>query len=236
MQQFSWVVSHDLKEPIRKIEIFTKIIQEQYLVDHEKARHYSGRTLSAAQRMTTLITDLLEYSRLSALVVHQKTNLNSVVEEVLADLDYQVGRNNALVEKDDLPTIYGVSSQLRQVFQNLISNSLKFARKEVRPVITIKSELIAHKSFESPKDEKGEYCRITVSDNGIGFDEKYLDKIFIIFQSLNDRKTYDGTGIGLAIAKKIIEKHNGLITANSIEGAGATFVLILPLKLHNNQE
>ncbi len=236
LQQFSWVVSHDLKEPIRKIEIFTKIIQEQYLVDHEKARHYSGRTLSAAQRMTTLITDLLEYSRLSALVVHQKTNLNSVVEEVLADLDYQVGRNNALVEKDDLPTIYGVSSQLRQVFQNLISNSLKFARKEVRPVITIKSELIAHKSFESPKDEKGEYCRITVSDNGIGFDEKYLDKIFIIFQSLNDRKTYDGTGIGLAIAKKIIEKHNGLITANSIEGAGATFVLILPLKLHKNQQ
>ncbi len=236
LQQFSWVVSHDLKEPIRKIEIFTKIIQEQYLVDHDKARHYSERTLSAAQRMTTLITDLLEYSRLSASVVHQKTSLKSVVEEVLADLDYQVSHKNAIVEMDNLPEIYGVASQLRQVFQNLISNSLKFAKKESQCIIRIKSERIAEKSFDSEKDANGDYCRITVTDNGIGFDEKYLDKIFIIFQSLNDRKTYEGTGIGLAIAKKIIEKHSGLITANSIEGIGATFVMVLPLKLQNNQE
>lgn len=236
LQQFSWVVSHDLKEPIRKIEIFTKIIQDQYLADDDKARHYSARTLSAAQRMTILISDLLEYSRLSSQVTHQKTSLNMVVDEVLADLDYQISRKDALIEKDDLPELYGISSQLRQVFQNLISNSLKFAKKETRPVITIRSELTAEKSFTSVRDDNGNFCRITVSDNGIGFDEKYLDKIFIIFQSLNDRKIYDGTGIGLAIAKKIIEKHNGLISASSAEGAGATFIIVLPLNFQNNQD
>ncbi len=236
LQQFAWVVSHDLKEPIRKIEIFTKIIQDQYLIDNDKARHYSSRTLSAAQRMTTLITDLLEYSRLSSQVMHKKTSLNMVVDEVLADLDYQISRIDALVTRDNLPEIYCVSSQLRQVFQNLISNSLKFAKKETRPVISIKSERIAEKSLTSPLDEQGDFCRITVTDNGIGFDEKYLDKIFIIFQSLNDRKSYDGTGIGLAIAKKIIEKHSGLINANSKEGLGATFVMVLPLNFQNNHE
>ncbi len=236
LQQFSWVVSHDLKEPIRKIEIFTKIIQDQYLIDNDKARHYSSRTLSAAQRMTTLISDLLEYSRLSSQVIHKKTSLNMVVDEVLADLDYQISRKDALIIKDDLPTIYCVSSQLRQVFQNLISNSLKFSKKETRPVISITSERVADKSLTSEIDENGEFCRITVADNGIGFDEKYLDKIFIIFQSLNDRKTYDGTGIGLAIAKKIIEKHNGLINATSIEGEGAKFIMVLPLNFQNRHE
>lgn len=236
LQQFSWVVSHDLKEPIRKIEIFTKIIQDQYLIDHEKARHYSARTLSAAQRMTALITDLLEYSRLSAKVVHRKTSLNSVVQEVLDDLDFQIGTKDAQIIVDQLPEIFGVASQLRQVFQNLISNSLKFAHKEQQSKITITSERIAEKSFDAALDENGDYCRIKVVDNGIGFDEKYLDKIFIIFQSLNDRESYDGTGIGLAIAKKIIEKHSGLITAQSIQGQGATFILVLPLNFHNNPE
>lgn len=230
LQQFAWVVSHDLKEPIRKIELFIKIIKERYLTDNPKAIDYVNRTVRAAQRMSKLITDLLDYSRLSSDVAPEKTDINAVVDEVISDLDYLIEESNAIIIKKDLPKIKGVPSQLRQIFQNLIGNSLKFAKKDINPIIQISSELIAEKSFDAEAKEDGAFCRITVTDNGIGFDERYLDKIFIIFQSLNDRREYEGTGIGLAIAKKIIEKHNGLITAKSQPGEGASFIIILPVK------
>ena len=229
LQQFSWVVSHDLKEPIRKIEMFIKMIKERYLTDDEKALDYVDRTVRAAQRMSKLITDLLDYSRLSSNVAPEQTDVNAVVDEVVTDLDYLIEEGNAIVIKKDLPKVTGVPSQLRQVFQNLLSNSLKFTKKDVSAVIQITGEIIADKHIDAPADANGTYCRITVRDNGIGFDEQYLDKIFIIFQSLNDRKKYEGTGIGLAIAKKIIEKHNGLISAKSTPGQGATFLIVLPL-------
>ena len=229
LQQFSWVVSHDLKEPIRKIEMFIKMIKERYLTDDEKALDYVDRTVRAAQRMSKLITDLLDYSRLSSNVAPEQTDINAVVDEVVTDLDYLIEEGNAIVIKKDLPKVTGVPSQLRQVFQNLLSNSLKFTKKDVSAVIQITGEIIADKHIDAPADANGTYCRITVTDNGIGFDEQYLDKIFIIFQSLNDRKKYEGTGIGLAIAKKIIEKHNGLISAKSTPGQGATFLIVLPL-------
>jgi signal transduction histidine kinase len=111
----------------------------------------------------------------------------------------------------------------------LIGNSLKFSREDLTPIINIKCEIVDEKNFDANVSETGNFCRITVSDNGIGFDEKYVEKIFIIFQSLNDRNTFEGTGIGLAIAKKIIESHNGLISAKGRPGDGATFVIVLPL-------
>lgn len=230
LQQFSWVVSHDLNEPIRKIQIFIKIIKELYLVNDEKAIDYVNRTIKSAERMQTLITDLLAYSRLSSKVMPEKTDLNEVLQEVLSDFDYLIERKNAIIKTNELPTIYSIPSQLRQVFQNLIGNALKFSVDIRIPHIEISSELIANKDFDAPVSASGKYCRIIVKDNGIGFDEIYLDRIFIIFQSLNDRQTYEGTGIGLAIAKKIIEKHNGLITAKSEVGNGATFIMVLPLE------
>ena len=230
LQQFSWVVSHDLNEPIRKIQIFIKIIKELYLTADEKAIDYVDRTIKSAERMQTLITDLLAYSRLSSQVKPETTDLNEVLQEVLSDFDYMIERKNATIKTSELPTIDSIPSQLRQVFQNLIGNALKFSGNTDKPVIEITSEIIAEKSFESPISADGKFCRITVKDNGIGFDEIYLDRIFIIFQSLNDRQKYEGTGIGLAIAKKIIEKHNGLITAKSQVGEGASFIIILPLK------
>jgi len=230
LQQFSWVVSHDLNEPIRKIQIFVKIIKELYLVNDEKAIDYVNRTIKSAERMQTLITDLLAYSRLSSKVMPEKTDLNEVLQEVLSDFDYLIERKNAIIKTSELPTIDSIPSQLRQVFQNLIGNALKFSVDIRIPHIEISSELIANKDFDAPVSASGKYCRIMVKDNGIGFDEIYLDRIFIIFQSLNDRQTYEGTGIGLAIAKKIIEKHNGLITAKSEVGNGATFIMILPLE------
>jgi len=230
LQQFSWVVSHDLNEPIRKIQIFVKIIKELYLVNDEKAIDYVNRTIKSAERMQTLITDLLAYSRLSSKVMPEKTDLNEVLQEVLSDFDYLIERKNAIIKTNELPTIDSIPSQLRQVFQNLIGNALKFSVDIRIPHIEISSELIANKDFDAPVSASGKYCRIIVKDNGIGFDEIYLDRIFIIFQSLNDRQTYEGTGIGLAIAKKIIEKHNGLITAKSEVGNGATFIMVLPLE------
>lgn len=230
LQQFAWVVSHDLNEPIRKIQIFIKIIKDLYLAKDDKAVDYVNRTIKSAERMQTLITDLLAYSRLSAKVQPEKTDLNEVLQEVLSDFDYLIERKNATIKTNVLPTIDSIPSQLRQVFQNLIGNALKFSNNTENPIIEITSELIETKDFDASPSPNGDYCRITVKDNGIGFDEIYLDRIFIIFQSLNDRQSYEGTGIGLAIAKKIIEKHNGLITAKSQIGKGASFIMVLPLE------
>ena len=229
LQQFSWVVSHDLNEPIRKIQIFIGILKDLYLEDNPKAVDYVNRTMKSAERMQTLIADLLAYSRLSSEIVFEKTDLNVVLHEVLSDFDYQIEIKKAVIKICDLPVIDSIPSQMRQVFQNLIGNALKFSGNVPVPEIQIKSELILTKDFQSAVSVDGKFCRITISDNGIGFDEIYLDRIFIIFQSLNDRKVYEGTGIGLAISKKIMEKHNGLITAKSELGKGASFILILPL-------
>ncbi len=228
LQQFTWVVSHDLKEPLRKIEIFSRMIRDRYLTD-PTALGYMDRTIHSAERMSRLISDLLEYSRLSSEIHHQQTDLNVVLREVLVDLDYVIEEKKAIISYEDLPTIYGVPSQLRQVFQNLIGNSIKFAREGHPPEISVQSSFIATRDAEAPAVDDGDFCRITVTDNGIGFDETFLDKIFVIFQSLNGREEYEGTGIGLAIAKKIVDKHGGMITARSKPGQGATFILVLPV-------
>lgn len=229
LQQFSWVVSHDLKEPLRKIETFTSLIKERYLGKNDQALNYIDRTIFAAGRMSKLIGDLLEYSRLSQNFEPESIDLNVTLGEVMTDLDYQIEEKKAQIELRDLPVVSGVPSQLRQVFHNLIGNSLKFSKQDVPAKIIVSCQRIASKDFDAPPDQNGKFCRITVTDNGIGFDPIYLEKIFVIFQSLHARDTYEGTGIGLAIAKKIIEKHNGRITATGKPGEGATFIIILPL-------
>ena len=229
LQQFTWVVSHDLKEPLRKIEIFTKIIKDKYLKEDDKAVDYANRTIGSAERMGKLINDLMDYSRLSSVVLPEKMELSEIFQEVLSDLEYVIDEKKATLKLDSFPSLKGVPSQLRQVFQNLIGNALKFSKKDVAPIIEISCERISTKEFNSALSADGKFCKIVVKDNGIGFDVKYLDKIFVIFQSLNDRSAYEGTGIGLAIAKKIIEKHNGLITAKSELEIGSSFIIILPL-------
>lgn len=229
LQQFAWVVSHDLKEPLRKIETFVKLLRDRYLVQEEKAIDYANRTVGSASRMTNLINDLLDYSRLSSTVVMEDVYLDDIVSEVLADLEHQISTKNAEIHIGDLPKIEGIPGQLRQLFQNIIGNALKFSKAGAAPVIQIKCEKITTRDFDSLSDKNGKFCRITIQDNGIGFEETYLDRIFVIFQSLHDRQSYEGTGIGLAIAKKIVERHNGLITAKSEVGKGATFIIILPI-------
>jgi signal transduction histidine kinase len=229
LQQFAWVVSHDLKEPLRKIQTFSHLIKDKYLTGNEEAISYLNRSISSSARMSRLISDLLDYSRLSVTAYFQPTDLNALLDELLADFDETIREKKAVIRKDQLPIIETIPSQIRQVFQNLISNALKFSRPDIAPVIEIRSEIIEQKVFEGPSSTNGQYCRISIADNGIGFDEKFLDRIFVIFQRLNNLNAYEGTGIGLAIAKKIMDKHNGYISARSTENEGSEFILVLPL-------
>ena len=180
--------------------------------------------------MTRLIDDLLSFTRLSVNSSFEKTDLNIVIDEVLSDLELAIQETGAIIEVCDLPEAEIVSGQMRQVFQNLISNSLKFVRENERPFVRISCEIVDSCSIDAAADPDGNYCRIEITDNGIGFDNKYAEKIFTIFQRLHSRETYEGTGIGLAITRKIIERHNGTIIARSGERKGACFIIVLPLK------
>ncbi|GAB4024368.1 hybrid sensor histidine kinase/response regulator [Spirosoma koreense] len=233
LQQFTWVVSHDLKEPLRKIQLLNDTIKEKFLKDNPDAVSYLERSIRSSARMSALINDLLAYSRLSITETYQSTDLNALLAELLLDFDDAISRTGATVTIDTLPIIDTMPSRMRQVFQNLISNALKFVKPGVPPVITIRGERIDSKELESSPSPQGAFCRVVVQDNGIGFDEKFLDRIFVIFQRLHNHGSYEGTGIGLAIAKKNIDKHHGLIWAHSQVGEGARFILVLPVKQVN---
>jgi len=229
--QFASVASHDLKEPLRKIHMFSNLVKDRYLVNSSSgALDYIDRIINASARMTKLINDLLTFTRLSVNSNYERVDLNNVVAEVLSDLELSIHEKDAVIEVERLPAADVIVGQMRQVFQNLISNALKFTQKDVRPVIRIKSEIVESCSVYARSIASGGYCRITIADNGIGFDNQYAEKIFTIFQRLHAREKYDGTGIGLAITRKIVEKHNGTITAVSREGEGASFIFVLPLK------
>ncbi len=229
LQQFTWVVSHDLKEPLRKIQLLNDILKEKFFKDNPEATSYLNRSIQSSARMSNLIKDLLAYSQLSVPEVFQPTDLNVLLEELLADFDEVISQKKAIVEVGTLPTIDTVPTRIRQVFQNLISNALKFSKSDQPPHIQISAEQIETRAIDSNPSATGGFYRIIVRDNGIGFDEKFLSRIFIIFQRLHNRTAYEGTGIGLAIAKKNIDKHNGLISAHSRVNEGASFILVLPV-------
>lgn len=235
LEQFAYVASHDLQEPLRKIRAFGDRLKTKFAeAINEEGRDYIERMQNAAERMQTLIDDLLAFSKISreAKELHP-IDLNQVFTKVLHDLDYSIESADAKINLSVHETVDGISSQLAQVFQNIISNSLKFTKPGQQPLINITSEIVLGSTLPTTAAiPQAMYCTIQITDNGIGFDESYAGKIFDLFQRLHSRTEYKGTGIGLAICKKIVENHAGFIFAKSKEGAGASFFIVLPLK-HN---
>ena len=232
LDRFAYVASHDLQEPLRKIMIFGDRLANKYndLLGND-AKEYLDRMRKASERMQLLINNILDFSKFSAASQSfEETNLNRLVDEVLSDLEIEIEKKKAVVTVKQLPSLWVIPGQFRQLIQNLLSNSLKFCKKDVPPVISLYAERIKGRQLtENPiinPDE--EYCRIYVQDNGIGFDEEYAEKIFVIFQRLHSNHLFEGTGIGLSICKKIVEKHNGTISATSTPEKGSTFAIVLP--------
>jgi PAS domain S-box-containing protein len=230
LQQFASIASHDLQEPLRKIQIFATLLKETEFSMAETSRRNLQKIIDSSVRMKALIIDILGYSKLSSNERNWEcVDLNDVITELKEDFELVLFEKQADIEVSKLPCLDVNKGQIRQVFQNIISNALKFARLEVPPRIRISARRLLQKSFSSPEATEGPFYLISIEDNGIGFDQKYVDNIFYLFERLNAKNKYEGTGIGLAIAKKIVEKHNGLITAEGSEGKGATFQIILPL-------
>ena len=230
LQQFASVASHDLQEPVRKIQIFSGLMKNNEADLSSDSKKYLSKIIESSARMKNLIVDILNYSRLSANDNQiELIDLTELVQEIADDFELIIQEKKAEVMIESLPTIEANRGQMRQVFQNLINNALKFSAPERLPVISVNSKLINDKAFDSNENSDGRYCLICVKDNGIGFDDYYANNIFALFERLNSKSKYEGTGIGLAITKKIIEKHNGLVTATAKEDIGAEFKLILPL-------
>ncbi|HYG02705.1 MAG TPA: ATP-binding protein [Chryseosolibacter sp.] len=230
LEQFAYVASHDLQEPLRKIQTFIQLIRRDN-DDKAVTSKYLEKVETSAGRMSALIKDVLEYSRLSQVQESfSEVDLNIVLEYVMSDLELMISQTDTIIHCDELPTMMGNRLQLHQLFANLINNSIKFSTR--RPEISITTEWLSVSERQVRQELKpGEvYAKIKFADNGIGFEQEYADKIFTIFQRLNTREKFEGTGIGLALCKKIVENHNGHISAASTPGVGTIFSIILPVK------
>jgi PAS domain S-box-containing protein len=231
LEEFAYVASHDLQEPLRKLTTFGERLKNK-CADQlpEEGVLYLTRMMASAENMRILIENLLEFSRVTR--VHnpfEQGDLNHVVKEVLNDLYLDVEDGKAEVAVEELPIISMVTSQMKQLFNNLLTNAIKFRRPGVLPRITIQSERLSNAEKDNLKLRNSNlYFKITVTDNGIGFEEAYTERIFQLFQRLHGKAEYPGSGMGLAICRKITDNHRGLITANSVPGQGSAFTIILP--------
>ena len=218
LERFAYIASHDLQEPLRKVNSFTQLFERRYsdLVD-EKGQRYIYYIKDGTLRMQQLISDLLEYSRVNTQGDQFKMfSTADIVQDVKTLFDSTLKKENGKIHIEDLPEIYGDASQIRQLFQNLVGNAIKFKQEDVHPEITISAE------------KSGKDWVFRVKDNGIGIDEKYKDRIFVIFQRLHSRGAYQGTGIGLAICKQIVKRHGGNISVKSDPGNGTEFYFTIP--------
>lgn len=232
LESFTFISSHDLQEPLRKIQAFSnRLLEEESENLSEKGKHYLERTKASALHMQTLINDLLAYSRTTVTKrTFVNSDLNKIVNDVKASLKEELLQKEAVIEADNLSSASIIPFQFKQLLQNLISNSLKFTQPGLAPHIVVKSAFIKNNADPHKNPIRVDCRHISVSDNGIGFHSEYKEKIFDIFKRLHDRRDIEGTGIGLTIVRKIVENHNGLIFANSEEGKGATFDIYIPFE------
>lgn len=228
LEEFAFVASHDLQEPLRKIRAFGDRLQQKCGNElGEAGSGYVARMQAASERMSILIDDLLSFSRVTTKQrPFVSVDLNEVMHRVLDDLDFSIEEQNAQIHIDPLPVIDADAPQMAQVFMNLIVNSIKFHRKDDRPRVTVTCET----NVASPlADDQRAWCCLRFADQGIGFETQYAERIFSLFQRLHGRDEYSGTGIGLALCRKIVERHGGMIAAQSEPGAGAVFTIYLPM-------
>jgi light-regulated signal transduction histidine kinase (bacteriophytochrome) len=233
LEQFASVASHDLQEPLRKIQAFGSRVAAAGDALDPAGKDYLQRMLNAAERMRELIDDLLAFSRVTTKArPFEEVDLTDVARRVATDLEVRIQESGGVLRIDPLPTIEADPSQMRQLFQNLIGNGLKFHLPGEPPTVTVSAEPVP--------PQQGDHgiaaVRILTTDRGIGFDEKYLDRIFHPFQRLHGRGRYEGTGMGLAICRKIVERHGGALTARSVPGQGATFIATLPVRQHLKEQ
>jgi PAS domain S-box-containing protein len=229
LEEFAYVASHDLQEPLRKISTFSERLKNKFGQD---GNTYLDRIISSTESMRLLIDNLLEFSRTTrSSLAYAQCDLSIILKEVLSDLELKIEETNSQIKVERLPVIEAVPQEMKQLFNNLINNSIKFRNQERSPLISIKSRGI-------DKSDKAKYhlplnrnfIQIEINDNGIGFEEEYAERIFQIFQRLHGKTEYAGSGIGLAICKKIVDNHEGVIFAKSHLGKGSSFIIILPEK------
>jgi PAS domain S-box-containing protein len=225
LQEFAYIASHDLQEPVRKVLAFGDRLASKYgdVLD-DTGRDYLKRMQGASLRMQALINDLLAFSRVSTRAeTFNKVDMNSLIQDVISDLEDQIERTRGRLEISDLPKIEADPIQIHQLLQNLINNGLKFHQEGIHPLIQVSAK------------KSGNTCQICVKDNGVGFEMQYLDRIFKPFQRLHSRYEYEGSGMGLAICRRIVERHSGEITATSAPGEGSTFIITLPIRHFNGE-
>ncbi len=231
LEQFAYIASHDLQEPIRKISTFTQLLEYSITGMSDKSKDYISKIYNSTDRMTKLIRDVLAFSRINEHSNEfEKVDLNKILATVKTDFELQIEKTLATIEITELPVVEAIPTQMIQLFGNLMSNALKYKKPEVKPHIRVsctvaKNEKVAKRMS---LDRSKKYFHITFSDNGIGFEQQHVDKIFKIFQRLHGKAEYEGTGIGLAICLKIIQKHQGHISAETGENGGAVFNILLP--------
>ena len=226
LEQFAYIASHDLQEPLRKISAFGDRLSSKFsAILGEQGLDYLSRMINASARMQSLIEGLLTYSRVTTKAQpFSRLDLGVIAAEVLNDLETKIKETNAEVRCDVTAAIEADSLQMRQLFQNLIGNALKYHAAGVAPGVTVRCTM------------DGAACTLSVSDNGIGFEQKYAEQIFGVFQRLHGRSSgYEGSGIGLSVCRKIVERHNGTISAKGEVGKGATFIVTLPVKQKDNR-